>query len=92
MHQLPLEPRESILVDFPVFKGGNQDPLEWLEAFSRACIANKMSEERAIALVASYLRRTAQKDISGEDSTVKLTTQSKVEKTTFLSPRGNHAI
>ena len=54
-----VEPRESRLVDFPVFKGGNQDPVEWLEAFSRACIANRVSEERAIVLVASYLKGTA---------------------------------
>ncbi|PKC03715.1 hypothetical protein RhiirA5_423366, partial [Rhizophagus irregularis] len=41
------------------FKGGNQDPVEWIEAFSRACIANRVSEERAIVLVASYLKGTA---------------------------------
>ncbi|GBC05842.1 hypothetical protein RclHR1_06470005 [Rhizophagus clarus] len=28
--------KESRLVDFPKFKGGNQDPIEWLEAFDRA--------------------------------------------------------
>ncbi|CAB5358714.1 unnamed protein product [Rhizophagus irregularis] len=31
-----VEPRESRLVDFPVFKGGNQDPVEWIEAFRTA--------------------------------------------------------
>ncbi|GBB90719.1 hypothetical protein RclHR1_17780006 [Rhizophagus clarus] len=36
------EPRETCLVDFPEFKGGNQDPVEWLEAFKRACDANKV--------------------------------------------------
>ncbi|RGB33554.1 hypothetical protein C1646_761543 [Rhizophagus diaphanus] len=51
--------RESRLVDFPVFKGGNQDPVEWLEAFSRACMANRVGEERAIVLVASYLKEIA---------------------------------
>ncbi|PKB96661.1 hypothetical protein RhiirA5_385193 [Rhizophagus irregularis] len=40
-----VELRESRLVDFPVFKGGNQDPVEWIEAFSRACVANRVSEE-----------------------------------------------
>ncbi|EXX60232.1 hypothetical protein RirG_181820 [Rhizophagus irregularis DAOM 197198w] len=54
-----VEPRESRLVDFPVFKGGNQDLVEWIEAFSRACVANRVSEERAIVLVASYLKGTA---------------------------------
>ncbi|GBC15909.2 GATA zinc finger domain-containing protein 14-like [Rhizophagus irregularis DAOM 181602=DAOM 197198] len=54
-----VEPRESRLVDFPVFKGGNQDPVEWIEAFSRTCVANRVSEERAIVLVAFYLKGTA---------------------------------
>ncbi|CAB5196283.1 unnamed protein product [Rhizophagus irregularis] len=54
-----VEPRKSRLVDFPVFKGGNQDPVGWIEAFSRACVANRVSEERAIVLVASYLKGTA---------------------------------
>ncbi|CAB5195642.1 unnamed protein product [Rhizophagus irregularis] len=31
-----VEPRESRLVDFPVFKGGNQDPVEWIKAFRTA--------------------------------------------------------
>ena len=47
------------MVDFPEFKGGNQDPIEWLEAFERACVANKVPEQRKIVLVASYLRGTA---------------------------------
>ena len=52
-------PRESRLVDFPTFKGGNQDPYEWLEAFERACIANRIHGNRAVQLVGSYLKRTA---------------------------------
>jgi hypothetical protein len=52
-------PKETRLVDFPEFKGGNQDPIEWLEAFERACIANRVPEERQIFLVASYLKGTA---------------------------------
>jgi hypothetical protein len=47
------------LVDFPEFRGGNQDPIEWLEAFERACIANRIPEERQVLLVASYLKGTA---------------------------------
>ena len=54
-----VEPRESRLVDFPVFKGGNQDPIEWLEAFCRACEANRINAERAVTLVAFYLKGTA---------------------------------
>ena len=53
------EPRETRLVDFPEFKGGNQDPIEWLEAFERACRANRVPEVRQIVLVASYLKGTA---------------------------------
>jgi hypothetical protein len=53
------ETKEVRLVDFPEFKGGNQDPVEWLESFERACIANKVSEDRRVALVASYLKGTA---------------------------------
>ena len=53
------ELKELRLVDFPEFKGGNQDPIEWLEAFERACVANKVPEQRKIVLVASYLRGTA---------------------------------
>ncbi|CAB5201345.1 unnamed protein product [Rhizophagus irregularis] len=41
-----VEPKESRLVDFPVFKGGNQDSVEWIEAFSRACIANRKHQLR----------------------------------------------
>ncbi|GBC00724.1 hypothetical protein RclHR1_39570001 [Rhizophagus clarus] len=53
------EPRETRLVDFPEFKGENQDPVEWLEAFERACNANKVPENRKVILVASYLKGTA---------------------------------
>ena len=45
------EPKELCLVDFPEFKEGNQDPVKWLEAFERACIANKVSEERKIVQI-----------------------------------------
>jgi hypothetical protein len=38
--------KETRLVDFPEFKGGNQDPVEWLESFERACTANRVPEDR----------------------------------------------
>ena len=53
------KPKKSRLVDFPEFKEGNQDPIEWLEAFERACIANRVPETRRMVLVASYLKGTA---------------------------------
>ena len=37
-------PREQRLVDIPTFKGGNQDPIEWIEAFQRACQINRINE------------------------------------------------
>jgi hypothetical protein len=52
------EPKESRIVDFPEFKEGNQDPVEWLESFERACQANRVPKERQIVLVASYLKGT----------------------------------
>ena len=36
------EPKEYRLVDFPEFRGGNQDPIEWLEAFEKACTTNRI--------------------------------------------------
>ena len=39
----PSECKEYHLVDFPIFKGGNQDPIEWLNAFEKACEANQVA-------------------------------------------------
>ena len=38
-------PRETKLVDLPEFKGGEQDPLIWLEEFDDACKANRINNE-----------------------------------------------
>jgi hypothetical protein len=51
--------KESRLVDFPTFSGGDQDPIHWIESFERACIANNIQKERILAIVASYLKGTA---------------------------------
>src|ERR1051325_413602 len=51
--------KESRLVDFPEFRGGNEDPIEWLEAFDRACKANSISIDRRMDVVSSYLKGTA---------------------------------
>ena len=53
------ESKEYRLVDFPEFRGGNQDPIEWLESFERACDTNRIANERRGVLVASYLKGTA---------------------------------
>ena len=47
------------MIGFPIFKGGNQDPIEWLNAFERACEANQVARNRMVLLVASYLKGTA---------------------------------
>ncbi|CAG8611233.1 11620_t:CDS:2, partial [Funneliformis caledonium] len=36
-------------------KGRNQDPVEWLEAFERACKANRINTTQMIEIVSSYL-------------------------------------
>src|SRR5205814_8325498 len=53
------EPKEYCLVDFPEFKGGNQDPIEWLESFDRACKANSIGTNRRMDIVGSSLKGTA---------------------------------
>ena len=52
-------PREQRLVDIPTFKGGNQDPVEWIESFQRACQTNRIGEIRMMEIVGSYLKGTA---------------------------------
>jgi len=52
-------PKESRLVDFPEFREGNQDPIEWLESFDKACSANRVNEARKLILAGSYLKGTA---------------------------------
>jgi hypothetical protein len=54
----PHEHREYRMIEFPEFKGGNQDPIEWLESFERACESNHISKKRRISLVASFLKKT----------------------------------
>jgi hypothetical protein len=36
------------IVDFPEFRRENQDPIEWLEGFERACNANRVLADRAL--------------------------------------------
>jgi hypothetical protein len=51
--------RETRLVDFPTFRGEQQDPIAWLEAFEGTCAANGVEEERMIKVVNSYLKGEA---------------------------------
>ena len=50
---------ETRLVNFPEFKGGNQDPIEWLEAFEQACKANRVADNRILDILPNYLKGTA---------------------------------
>ena len=52
-------PRETKLVDLPEFKGGEQDPLIWLEEFDDACKANRINNERKIEIIPAYLKGIA---------------------------------
>ena len=46
-------------MDIPTFKGENQDPVEWIESFQRACQINRIGEIRMMEIVGSYLKETA---------------------------------
>jgi hypothetical protein len=50
------QPRETRLVDFPIFKGEGQDPVDWIENFKNACTANNVSSEKAITFILAFLR------------------------------------
>ena len=51
--------RESKLVSISNFSGGNQDPISWLEEFTRACDANGTSDNRKLLVVPAYLKEPA---------------------------------
>jgi len=53
------ESRETQLVQLPIFKGGEQDPLQWIQEFDAACLANHITEERRIEIVPAYLKGLA---------------------------------
>lgn len=52
-------PRETKLVDLPTFRGGEQDPLTWLDEFNNACTANHISATRKLEIIPSYLKGIA---------------------------------
>ena len=51
--------RESRIADLPYFYGGNQDPISWLEDFTRACNANGINDNRKLEVVPAYLKNSA---------------------------------
>ncbi len=51
--------REAKFVDLPTFKGGDQDPRDWLERYNNAGNANGISDKRRLTLVPSFLKGSA---------------------------------
>ena len=50
---------EGRIADLPSFYGGNQDPVTWLEEFTRACNANGIGNARKFEVVPAYLKGPA---------------------------------
>jgi hypothetical protein len=51
--------REGRVADLPSFYGGNQDPVAWLDEFTRACNANGIQNARKLEVVPAYLKGAA---------------------------------
>ncbi|GBB90053.1 hypothetical protein RclHR1_16920003 [Rhizophagus clarus] len=51
--------REERVAELPYFYGGNQDPVAWLEDFTRACNANGIANGQKLEVVPAYLRGVA---------------------------------
>ncbi|GES92557.1 hypothetical protein GLOIN_2v1448689 [Rhizophagus clarus] len=51
--------REGRVAELPYFYEGNQDPVVWLEDFTRACNANGIANGRKLKVVLAYLRGAA---------------------------------
>ena len=51
--------KEVRMVNYPTFSEGDQDPVEWLKAFNRACASNQVKRERMVTVAASYLKGSA---------------------------------
>ena len=51
--------REAKFVDLPAFKGGDQDPQDWLDRYCNACEANSISDRRRLTLIPSFLKGSA---------------------------------
>lgn len=51
--------KETHMVPIPIFKGGEQDPLTWLQDFNDACRANNISAQRKLTIIPVYLKGVA---------------------------------
>ncbi|RIB17908.1 hypothetical protein C2G38_2186132 [Gigaspora rosea] len=53
-------PKKYKMIDFPTFSGNqDEDPVEWVEAFTRACVGNNISENRRLAIVPNFFKSNA---------------------------------
>src|ERR1044072_7103947 len=51
--------RELRVAELPYFYGGSQDPISWLEEFTKSCNANGINDARKIEVVPAYLKGPA---------------------------------
>ena len=51
--------REGRVAELPYFYGGNQDPVAWLEDFTRSCNANGIANAQKLEVVPAYLKGAA---------------------------------
>ncbi|EXX66919.1 hypothetical protein GLOIN_2v1869520 [Rhizophagus irregularis DAOM 181602=DAOM 197198] len=51
--------REGKVAELPYFYGSNQDPVAWLEDFTRSCNANGIANVRKLEVVPAYLKGAA---------------------------------
>src|ERR1044072_2118652 len=51
--------KETRLVSFSTFSGGDQDPIEWIDAFDQACQTNGVKKKRKLEVAMSYLKGSA---------------------------------
>src|SRR4051794_14794799 len=54
-----LQNRGNQAAQIPIFYGGNQDPISWLNEFNLACAANGWNNARKIQIVPAYLKGAA---------------------------------
>ncbi|PKK76506.1 Piwi-domain-containing protein, partial [Rhizophagus irregularis] len=47
------------VADLPTFSGGEQDPVSWLDEFTRACNANGITDANKLTVVPAYLKGAA---------------------------------
>ena len=51
--------RELRVVKLPYFYGGSQNPISWLEEFTKSCNANRINNAHKIEVVPAYLKGPA---------------------------------